>query len=160
MIGAAGRGLFKTTVARMSAVRVPAQRGFTAAAIRQSGGEKDEILQGPEPKAGRVPTNFEQSTGAERKQYLAAQQGKQYYDTGPLYLETKGTRHNPTIVPSGAAWRLVGCNGAPGESHELMWIRVERSHGIDRCPECGNVYKLSEMGFDPNNLPDVEPHEH
>ncbi|KAJ2502104.1 Cytochrome c oxidase subunit 4 [Coemansia sp. RSA 1972] len=160
MIGAARRGLFKTTVARMSALRVPAQRGFTAASVRQSGGEKGEILQGPEPKAGRVPTNFEQSTGNERKQYLAAQQGKQYYDTGPLYLETKGTRHNPTIVPSGAAWRLVGCNGAPGESHELMWIRVERSHGIDRCPECGNVYKLSEMGFDPNNLPDVEPHEH
>ncbi|KAJ2824336.1 Cytochrome c oxidase subunit 4 [Coemansia erecta] len=157
MFNAARRSLIKASpLARMSAVRTSA-RGFTASAIRSE--EKGEILQGPEPKAGRVPTNFEQSTGNERKEYVAAQQGKEYFDLGPLYLETKGTRQNPTIVPSGAAWRLVGCNGAPGESHELMWIRVERSHGIDRCPECGNVYKLSDTGFDPNNLSDAQHHE-
>ncbi|KAJ2751043.1 Cytochrome c oxidase subunit 4 [Coemansia nantahalensis] len=140
-------------LARSSVAR--GARGFSAAAVRSHGHEKAPIAQGPGPKPGRVPTNFEQSTGDERKEYLAAQEGKQYYDLGPLLLEKKGTRTDPTIVPSGAAWRLVGCNGAPGESHELMWIRVERAHGIDRCPECGNVYKLSDTGFDPENLPDA-----
>ncbi|KAI9472716.1 Cytochrome c oxidase subunit 4 [Coemansia sp. RSA 1085] len=129
-------------------------RGLFVSARLQS----DDIVQGPGSRPDKVPTNFEQATGKERREYLAAMEGKEYFDLGPLYLEKKGTRQNPTIVPSGAAWRLVGCNGAPGEAHELMWIRVERSHGIDRCPECGNAFKLSEEGFDPNNLADAKHH--
>ncbi|KAJ1834338.1 Cytochrome c oxidase subunit 4 [Coemansia sp. RSA 2706] len=155
---AARRGLIKASFARVSAQRPV--RSFTAAAVRFSSDHgNSEILQGPGGKPGRVPTNFEQSTGDERREYLAAMEGKEYFDLNPLELETKGTRQNPTIVPSGAAWRLVGCNGAPGEAHELMWIRVEREHGIDRCPECGNAFKLSDNGFDPNNLPEAHHHE-
>ncbi|KAJ2713831.1 Cytochrome c oxidase subunit 4 [Coemansia spiralis] len=160
MFSAVSRSLVSRAAPAARARVASSVRGFSAAAVRQGHGEKAPIMQGPGPKAGRVPTNFEQSTGDERKEYLAAQEGKQYYDMGPLLLEKKGTRTDPTIVPSGASWRLIGCNGAPGESHELMWIRVQRANGIDRCPECGNVYKLSETGFNPENLSDAEPHDH
>ncbi|KAI8321732.1 Zncox4, partial [Martensiomyces pterosporus] len=78
----------------------------------------------------------------------AAMEGKDYFDMGPLLLATKGTKQNPTVVPSGAASRIIGCTGAPGEDHELTWLVIEREHGIDRCPECGNVFKLSEQGFE------------
>ncbi|KAJ2783631.1 Cytochrome c oxidase subunit 4 [Coemansia javaensis] len=158
MLAVARRSLASKAAPAVRAGLARSTRAFSAAAVRQGGGEKGAILQGPGPRPGFVPTNFEQSTGDERKEFLAAQEGKAYYDMGPLVLAKKGTRSDPTIVPSGAAWRLVGCNGAPGESHELMWIRVERSHGIDRCPECGNVYKLSDTGFDPENLGPFDPH--
>ncbi|KAJ2807941.1 Cytochrome c oxidase subunit 4 [Coemansia guatemalensis] len=163
MFSAARRNLISRaapSAARLSIART--FRPFSTAAVRlsDSGHEEKEIIQGPGPKPGRVPTNFELATGDERREYLATLEGKQYYDLDPLYLDKKGTRDDPTIVPSGADWRLVGCQGAPGEDHELLWIRVERSHGIDRCRECGNVFKLSDTGFDPNNLPPLPKEEH
>ncbi|KAJ2157872.1 Cytochrome c oxidase subunit 4 [Coemansia sp. RSA 552] len=163
MFSAARRNLLRATtpasVGRLGLARNA--RSFTAAAVRLSdhSDENAPILQGPDPKAGRIPTNFEQSTGDERKEYVAAMENKDYYDMGPLVIVKKGTRTDPTIVPSGAPWRLVGCQGAPGEDHELIWIRVQRANGIDRCPECGNCYKLSETGFNPDNLQD-SVHEH
>ncbi|KAJ1668676.1 Cytochrome c oxidase subunit 4 [Coemansia sp. RSA 1813] len=138
--------------ARFNATRSMA-RGFSACAVRLSDShEKPPMNIGPGAPADSVPTNFDQSTGAERAEHLAAMEGKEYFDMGPLVLEKKGTKADPTIVPSGAASRIVGCNGAPNEDHELLWILVERSRGITRCPECGNAYKLSEEGFDPKNL--------
>ena len=33
--------------------------------------------------------------------------------------------------------RLVGCTGAPAESHELLWFNLTREKNR-RCPECGS----------------------
>ncbi|KAJ2397798.1 Cytochrome c oxidase subunit 4 [Coemansia sp. RSA 2559] len=142
--------------ARLSATR-HATRTFSAACVRFSGDghEKPPMNIGPGTPTGEIPTNFSQATGAERAEHLAAMEGKEYFDMSPLMLDKKGTKTDPTIVPSGAASRIVGCNGAPNEDHELLWIMVERAHGITRCPECGNVYKLSEEGFDPSKLKPV-----
>ncbi|KAJ2371726.1 Cytochrome c oxidase subunit 4 [Coemansia sp. RSA 2607] len=163
MFNAARRNLITKAVplARASLARpAAAQRAFSVAAVHRSSDHHDApIIQGPGATPGRTPTNFEQATGHEREEHLAAMEGKEFFDLGPLLLNKKGTKAEPTIVPSGAESRIVGCCGAPGEDHEMIWIVVERKHEFDRCPECGNVYKLSEHGFDPANLPEAK-HEH
>ncbi|KAJ2437377.1 Cytochrome c oxidase subunit 4 [Coemansia sp. RSA 2424] len=152
--------------ALVPAVRTPALstvRAFSAAAVRLGGDHHHapaEILQGPGAGKESTPTSFEQATGDERREHLAAMEGKQYYDMDPLYIAKKGTKAEPTIVPSGSISRLVGCTGAPGESHDLMWIMVNRTRPFDRCPECGNVYKLSEKGFNPESLTPAHHHSH
>ncbi|KAJ1993536.1 Cytochrome c oxidase subunit 4 [Coemansia spiralis] len=138
-----------------------ATRAFSAAAVRLSDShEKPPMNLGPGAPSDHIPTNFEQATGAERSEYVAALEGKDYFDMGPLLLKKKGTKADPTIVPSGAESRIVGCNGAPGEDHELLWIVVERKRPYTPCPHCGNVYKLSEKGFDPNSLPNLPGEEY
>ncbi|KAJ1680387.1 Cytochrome c oxidase subunit 4 [Spiromyces aspiralis] len=135
------------TAARFTRLATAA-RGFTAAAVRlgeHGSVEKHEILQGPGvPKDGKVGTAYDQSTGLERAQLLEALENKQLFDMGPLEINAKGTKQSPIIVESDYNERIVGCQGHPEEQHELVWIKVERSHGIDRCPECGNVFKLGE----------------
>ncbi|KAJ2547531.1 Cytochrome c oxidase subunit 4 [Coemansia sp. RSA 1933] len=155
------RGLVSNS-ARMYAASRMTKRGFSVASVRFSddGHEKVPMNLGPGAAADQVPTNFEQATGAERAEHLAAMEGKEYYDLNPLVLHKKGTKADPTIVPSGAASRIVGCNGAPNEEHELLWILIERYRGITRCPECGNAYKLSEEGFDPNKLNPIKHSEY
>ncbi|KAJ2004099.1 Cytochrome c oxidase subunit 4 [Coemansia thaxteri] len=154
------------TKALMPALRMPAvnsARAFCVAAVRQGGdhhGEAPVILQGPGAAANRTPTSFDQSTGDERREHLAAMEGKVYYDMEAPRLAKKGTKAEPTIVPSGSMTRLVGCTGAPGEGHDLMWIVVDRTNPFDRCPECGNVFKLSEKGFDPEDLSPAHHHGH
>ncbi|KAJ2232540.1 Cytochrome c oxidase subunit 4 [Coemansia sp. IMI 203386] len=151
--------LVKATPAIRAGLVRPVQRSFSAAAICRSSDHKAPIIQGPGGTPGRTPTDFEQATGDERSEHLAAMDGNAYFDMGPLYLNKKGTKAEPTVVPSGAESRIVGCCGAPGEDHELIWIMVEREHEFDRCPECGNVYKLSDKGFDAEHLAPPK-HEH
>ncbi|KAJ2744884.1 Cytochrome c oxidase subunit 4 [Coemansia sp. BCRC 34301] len=164
MFSAVRRSL--VTKALVPAVRTSAlrtARPFSAAAVRLGGDhhhEPAEILQGPGAGKDSTPTSFEQSTGDERREHLAAMEGNQYYDMDPLFIAKKGTKAEPTIVPSGSISRIVGCTGAPGEDHDLMWITVNRTRPFDRCPECGNVYKLSEKGFDPESLTPAHHHSH
>lgn len=33
--------------------------------------------------------------------------------------------------------RIVGCTGAPADSHDLLWLRVT-TEKTSRCPECGS----------------------
>ncbi|KAJ1939566.1 Cytochrome c oxidase subunit 4 [Linderina macrospora] len=149
MFNAVRRTLISKTALPLARVQfAPSKRLFSAAAVRLSDHHDAPLLQGPGAPAGRTPTNFDQATGAERAEHLAAMEGQEYFDMGPLVLKTKGTKKEPTVVPSGAASRIIGCTGAPGEDHELVWLVVEREHEIDRCPECGNVFKLSEQGFE------------
>jgi cytochrome c oxidase subunit 5b len=36
--------------------------------------------------------------------------------------------------------------GYPVDSHELLWLRLEKDHEFDRCSECGGVFKLVYVG--------------
>ncbi|OMH83815.1 Cytochrome c oxidase subunit 4, mitochondrial [Zancudomyces culisetae] len=119
-------------------------RPFSAAAVMKSDDHKIDIQVGKGAPPERFGTDEEQATGMARLERLAALEGKSPFDMEPLQLMKKGTKTEPTVVASGAPWRLIGCQGPPGEDHELIWIKVERDHPYDRCPECGNVYKLSE----------------
>ncbi|OMJ21878.1 Cytochrome c oxidase subunit 4, mitochondrial [Smittium culicis] len=138
--------MFKRVLsARSGAIRAfqkpVSARSFYVSAKISSDHPPTEILQGPGVSPGKIPTDYEQATGLSRLERLAALKGEKFFDEEPLLLEKKGTRSDPTIVVSGAPWRLVGCQE---EQHELIFIKVDRTHDFDRCPECGNVYKLSD----------------
>ncbi|CAG8606900.1 14958_t:CDS:2, partial [Acaulospora colombiana] len=101
---------------------------------------------GPGAKPGTIPTDVEQATGLERLELLAAMEGKEFFEMKPLHITRKGTKDDPVLVKSVDPIRYVGCSGYPTDSHELLWITVDKSHGIDRCPECGQVFKLNFVG--------------
>ncbi|OLY82865.1 Cytochrome c oxidase subunit 4, mitochondrial [Smittium mucronatum] len=139
------KSILSTRQAVFRAIQKPiSTRSFCISAKLSSDHPPTEIIQGPGAPLSKVPTDYEQATGLDRLERLAALKGEKFFDEEPLFLTKKGTRAEPTIVPSGAPWRLVGCQGAPGEEHELLYLKIERDHDIDRCPECGNVYKLSD----------------
>ena len=60
-----------------------------------------------------------------------------------------GTIDNPhVIVTSDAPFRYVGCSGQPNEDdyegHEFL-IFMLREGPMQRCPACGQVYKLVRL---------------
>jgi cytochrome c oxidase subunit 5b len=36
--------------------------------------------------------------------------------------------------------------GFPVESHDVIWINLDKSHEHDRCPECGSVFAMDFVG--------------
>ncbi|CAG8472759.1 3149_t:CDS:2 [Scutellospora calospora] len=101
---------------------------------------------GPGAKPGHVPTDVDQATGLERAELLAALEGKDLFESKPLQITKLGTKKEPTLVKSVDPIRYVGCTGFPVDSHELLWIVLDKSHEFDRCPECGHVYKMNFVG--------------
>ncbi|PHZ16519.1 cytochrome c oxidase, partial [Rhizopus microsporus ATCC 52813] len=101
---------------------------------------------GPGAKPGTIPTDIEQSTGLERMELLAKLEGKELFDMEPLNMTHLGTVKNPIVVKSHDPIRFVGCTGFPAESHETIWINLDKSHEHDRCPECGSVYVMDFVG--------------
>lgn len=85
-----------------------------------------------------------------------------------------GTIENPITVNSAGEEQYLGCTGSPADSHVVKWLTVRpfplcsstaaREHGrsqqappltlfqtsrerpIERCPECGSVYKMQYIG--------------
>ncbi|KAG9293879.1 hypothetical protein G9A89_019217 [Geosiphon pyriformis] len=126
-------------------------REFSILGARQSTNSKEthELVKdrfGPGAKPGTIPTGLEQATGPERAELLAALEGRELWDLSPLKVDHLGTKADPIIVRSSESFRLFGCTGFPADSHDILWLRLERSHEFDRCPECGSVYKLNYDG--------------
>ncbi|CAG8707523.1 6633_t:CDS:2, partial [Cetraspora pellucida] len=124
--------------------RVPAVRAFSVLGPRL--GDVGPNFFGPGAKSGTVPTDAEQATGLERLELLAALEGKELFETKPLSIKNYGTKKDPIMVKSVDPIRYVGCTGYPVDSHELLWITVDKSHEVDRCPECGQAFKLNFVG--------------
>lgn len=40
----------------------------------------------------------------------------------------------------------MGCTGYPADSHNVIWLTASRDRPIERCPECGGVYKMEYVG--------------
>lgn len=57
-----------------------------------------------------------------------------------------GTLDNPITVPSYGEERYLGCTGYPADSHVVIWLTVSKDRPIERCPECGSVYKMNYVG--------------
>jgi cytochrome c oxidase subunit 5b len=53
---------------------------------------------------------------------------------------------DPIVVPSFGEERYLGCTGYPVDSHVVIWLTVSKERPIERCPECGNVYKMDYVG--------------
>ncbi|KAI9321063.1 cytochrome c oxidase subunit VB-domain-containing protein [Dichotomocladium elegans] len=126
-----------------------AARPFSILGARLSGAVSSESVEkniGPGAPAGTVPTDLEQATGLERMELLAKLEGREFFDMEPLNMTHLGTVKNPIVVKSHDAIRFVGCTGYPAESHDVIWLSLDKSHEHDRCPECGSVYKMDFVG--------------
>ncbi|KAH0212988.1 COX5B-domain-containing protein, partial [Aureobasidium melanogenum] len=106
--------------------------------------EHDLLPAGAEP--GTVPTDIDQATGLERLEILGKMQGIDVFDMKPLDASRKGTMNEPIVVRSFGDEQYVGCTGCPADSHVVNWLTMSRDRPIERCPECGSVYKMDYVG--------------
>lgn len=71
---------------------------------------------------------------------------------------------NPIMVRSAGEEQYAGCTGYPADSHEVIWLTVSlglavtsrhaltpdhqmsKARPLERCPECGSVYKMDYVG--------------
>jgi cytochrome c oxidase subunit 5b len=109
-------------------------------------GDLSNSFFGTGAKPGTIADDLEHATGIERAELLAKLEGKELFELGPLTITAFGTKKDPVMVKSVATTRLVGCTGFPIESHETVWLLVDKNHEFDRCPECGQVFKLNFTG--------------
>ncbi|KAH6603663.1 cytochrome c oxidase [Trichoderma cornu-damae] len=153
--------------ARRAAVAPAIARGFTTSIARRSAGpsapsdaaqkkvasyktlsevKAEEDLIGPGAQPGTVPTDLEQATGLERLEILGKMEGVDIFDMRPLDASRKGTLENPILVRSAGEEQLAGCTGSPADSHVVIWLGLSKERPIERCPECGSVYKMEYVG--------------
>ncbi|KAF3765240.1 COX5B-domain-containing protein [Cryphonectria parasitica EP155] len=148
-------------VARRAAVAPVLRRSFATSMIRrdatpaksqeQSVQKLSDVktindLVGPGAKPGSVPTDLEQSTGMERLEILGKMEGVDVFDMRPLDASRKGTMKEPILVRSAGEEQYAGCTGHPVDSHGVIWLTISRDRPVERCPECGNVYKMEYVG--------------
>lgn len=105
-----------------------------------------------------MPTDLEQATGLERLEILGKMQGVDIFDMSPLDASRKGTVDNPITVKSFGDEQYLGCTGYPADSHVVIWLTCSRDRPIERCPECGSVYKMDYVG--PQESHDSHGHSH
>uniref|UniRef100_A0A1D1YQE4 Cytochrome c oxidase subunit 4, mitochondrial n=1 Tax=Anthurium amnicola TaxID=1678845 RepID=A0A1D1YQE4_9ARAE len=135
------------TIAARGVIRPPQSttvRAFSVLGPRF--GELNSNFFGPGAKTGTVADDIEHATGIERAELLSKLEGKELYDLSPLEITAVGTKKDPVMVKSVDPARYVGCTGFPVDTHELVWLTVEKHHEFDRCPECGQVFKLDFIG--------------
>jgi cytochrome c oxidase subunit 5b len=65
---------------------------------------------------------------------------------------------DPIIVKSFGDEQYQGCTGYPADSHVVIWLTTSRDRPIERCPECGSVYKMEYVG--PQESHDSHGHGH
>ncbi|CCX11392.1 Similar to Cytochrome c oxidase subunit 4, mitochondrial; acc. no. P06809 [Pyronema omphalodes CBS 100304] len=145
--------LLARTVARRAVV---APRAFSTALPRLSSApakiktfheiRTEADLIGPGAKPGTVPSDIDQATGLERFEILGKMEGIDVFDMKPLDASRKGTMEDPIVVPSFGEERYLGCTGFPVDSHTVIWLTTSKDRPVERCPECGSVYKMDYVG--------------
>ncbi|KAK3186040.1 Cytochrome c oxidase subunit 4 [Lecanicillium sp. MT-2017a] len=157
---------FTTSFVRREAAKGPTTPSEQAAALagvakKEVGNYKtlsqikgEDDLLGPGAKAGSVPTDLEQATGLERLEILGKMEGVDIFDMRPLDASRKGTMDSPISVRSAGEEQYVGCTGYPADSHVVTWLGLSKERPLERCPECGSVYKMDYVG------PEDDHHHH
>ncbi|KAK3334152.1 cytochrome c oxidase subunit VB-domain-containing protein [Cercophora scortea] len=135
------RSLATTAVRRDASPSTPTTHIKTLSEIKT----KDDLF-GPGAAPGTVPTDLEQSTGLERLEILGKTEGVDIFDMKPLDASRLGTMSNPVLVRSAGDEQHAGCTGVPADSHTVIWLTMSRERPIERCPECGSVYKMEYVG--------------
>ncbi|KAG7006986.1 cytochrome c oxidase subunit 4 [Physcia stellaris] len=146
---------FATSVIRRdqkSGDPAPGQAESKMVPFEEVKGEEDLLPPGAQP--GTVPTDLDQSTGLERLEILGKMQGIDIFDMKPLDASRLGTLADPIMVKSFGDEQYCGCTGFPADSHVTKWLTISRGRPIERCPECGSVYKMEYVG------PPDDPHAH
>ncbi|KAF5024747.1 hypothetical protein F66182_3179 [Fusarium sp. NRRL 66182] len=108
--------------------------------------KSEDDLFGPGAAPGTVPTDLEQATGLERLEILGKMEGVDIFDMRPLEATRLGTMKDPIMVRSAGEEQFAGCTGFPADSHGVNWLGLTRERPIERCPECGSVYKMDYVG--------------
>ncbi|KIE01636.1 subunit IV of cytochrome c oxidase, partial [Metarhizium majus ARSEF 297] len=157
---------FTTSFVRREAAKGPTTPSEQAAALAGTTQKKvgdykvlnniktEEDLFGPGARPGTVPTDLEQATGLERLEILGKMEGVDIFDMRPLDASRKGTMENPIMVRSAGDEQYAGCTGSPADSHVVTWLGLSKERPIERCPECGSVYKMEYVG------PEDDHHHH
>ncbi|EPQ28024.1 uncharacterized protein PFL1_04351 [Pseudozyma flocculosa PF-1] len=127
-----------------AAARLPAARLFTSSALRFAAGPP--VIQGDGSKPGEIPSDEQQATGLERFELLGKLQGEDVFDMSPLEMTHLGTTENPIMIKSYWPTRIVGCTGYPADSHDNIYLHLNRDLKFHRCPECGSVYEMDFVG--------------
>ena len=117
-----------------AAARMPA-RTFVSSAARFAAGPP--LIQGEGVKDGEIASDEQQATGLERFELLGRLQGVDVFDQTPLESDRVGTVAEPIVVESMYPERIVGCTGVPADSHETIWVRLDRDVPHRRCGHCG-----------------------
>ncbi|KAH6612241.1 cytochrome c oxidase subunit VB-domain-containing protein [Chaetomium sp. MPI-SDFR-AT-0129] len=120
--------------------------------------KSEDDLFGPGAKPGTVPTDYEQSTGIERLEILGKMEGVDIFDMRPLDASRKGTLQDPIKVRSAGEEQYAGCTGYPADSHNVIWLGMSRERPVERCPECGSVYKMDYVGPEDDHHHSHNPH--
>ena len=63
-----------------------------------------------------------------------------------LLLLLSGSLDDPIIVKSFGDEQYLGCTGYPVDTHPVIWLTTSRDRPVERCPECGGVYKMEYVG--------------
>jgi len=157
---------FSTSFVRREASKNPSTPNAQAAALAGTAEKKvgsyktfheikgEEDLFGPGAAPGTVPTDLEQATGLERLEILGKMEGVDIFDMKPLDASRLGTMEDPILVRSAGEEQFAGCTGFPADSHTTLWVRMTKDRPIERCSECGSVYKMDYVG------PEDDHHHH
>ncbi|GAB7357583.1 hypothetical protein MBLNU459_g0092t1 [Dothideomycetes sp. NU459] len=138
---------FSSSITRYDAKKdhsAPAQSSKQMTAFEEVTAMDDLLAPGAQP--GTIPTDLEQSTGLERLEILGKMQGVDIFDMKPLDASRKGTLQDPIVVKSFGDEQYLGCTGSPADTHVVIWLTTSRDRPIERCPECGSVYKMEYVG--------------
>jgi cytochrome c oxidase subunit 5b len=158
-------------VARRAAVSAPAlRRTIATTTVRRNAVpdqpkiktlseiKAEEDLIGPGARLGTVPTDIEQATGLERLEILGKMEGVDIFDMRPLDASRLGTLQDPIKVRSAGDEQFAGCTGFPADSHNVIWLTMTRERPVERCPECGSVYKMEYVGPEDDHHHYHNPH--
>ena len=95
----------------------------------------DPFFLPPGGPIGRVPTDLEQSTGIERYELLGKLAGLDLFGMEPLPSDRLGTVDDPVLIYSSEPIHYIGCTGVPADSHETLFMRLEKWSKHSRCKE-------------------------
>ncbi|KAJ3255924.1 Cytochrome c oxidase subunit 4 [Boothiomyces macroporosus] len=97
---------------------------------------------------GAVATDYEIATGLERYELLKGLKGEDpWEDLHPIEITALGTTKKPIEVKGTDVERYIGCTGFPADSHPPIFLTLRDYGGkhFDRCPDCGNVFKVTRL---------------
>jgi cytochrome c oxidase subunit 5b len=95
----------------------------------------DPVFLPPGGPIGRVPTDLEQSTGIERYELLGKLAGLDLFGMEKLPSDRLGTVDDPVLIYSSEPIHYIGCTGIPADSHDTLFMRLEKWSKHSRCKE-------------------------
>ncbi len=90
---------------------------------------------------GTLPDEGAHATGLRLEEYEDEQKGAERFNRSGLWVETRGTAEDPTLIPSMMDSRVVGME--PYHGAGLKWFNVTAGV-ITRCPYTDHHFTLSK----------------